>query len=121
MRRAWLALAIAAAAILGGGALFAVVEGVPFTSGAYWALVTASTVGYGDVIAHKTAGRIITAVVILTAIPALARLQSVHIRSHMSADLDAIQASADKALRIAADTYRHHTGEDHPDAPPPKE
>lgn len=30
---------------------------------------------------------------------------------------DQVMATADAAHKIAADTYRHHTGRDHPDAP----
>jgi len=65
-------LSVAALSILAGGELFALTEHVSFGTGAYWAAVTASTVGYGDVTPHNSAGRIVAVAVILTAIPALA-------------------------------------------------
>lgn len=52
-----------------GGLLFAVVEHLPWTSGLYWAVATATTVGYGDVIPRTSAGRAIAVVVMLTVIP----------------------------------------------------
>ena len=114
-------LAVAAAVITGGAALFAYVERLPFTTGLYWAIVTAATVGYGDIAARTSTGRLITVAVILTAVPLLgavfARMTSAHIRGHLRKDLGDIRGTAEKAHRIAADTYRHHTGRDHPDAP----
>ncbi len=65
-------LTLAAASILIGGVLFATTEHVSLGTGLYWAVVTASTVGYGDVTPHNPAGRIVSIIVILTAIPALA-------------------------------------------------
>jgi len=65
-------LGLAALAVLGGGGLFALTEHVSFTTGVYWAVVTASTVGYGDVTPHNTAGRVVAVIVILTVIPLLA-------------------------------------------------
>lgn len=65
-------LAAAAACVAGGGALFAATQGLPFSTGLYWAITTASTVGYGDVTAHNPAGRVVAAAVMLTAIPMLA-------------------------------------------------
>src|SRR6202451_3143902 len=40
------------------GALFAATQKLPFTTGLYWAITTATTVGYGDVSPHNTAGRV---------------------------------------------------------------
>jgi voltage-gated potassium channel len=65
-------LSLAGIAVVGGGGLFAATEHVSFGTGLYWAVVTASTVGYGDVTPHNTAGRIVSVAVILTAIPLLA-------------------------------------------------
>jgi voltage-gated potassium channel len=61
--------------VLAGGAAFAAVypaPGLPVTTGWYWAITTATTVGYGDVIPKNAAGRIIASVVMLTTIPLLA-------------------------------------------------
>jgi len=52
-----------------GGALFSLTQHISFGTGLYWAVTTATTVGYGDVIPHNTAGRVIASVVMLTTIP----------------------------------------------------
>jgi voltage-gated potassium channel len=65
-------LAAAAACVLVGGALFALTQQLPFTTGLYWAITTATTVGYGDVTPHNAAGRVVASAVMLTTIPLLA-------------------------------------------------
>lgn len=58
--------------LAGGGGFAAVTPDTPFTTGLYWAVVTAATVGYGDVSPKNPAGRVVAVVVMLTAIPLLA-------------------------------------------------
>ncbi len=66
-------LAGVAASVVIGGAVFAATQPrVPFTTGLYWAITTASTVGYGDVTPQNPASRVVAVVVMLTAIPMLA-------------------------------------------------
>jgi voltage-gated potassium channel len=65
-------LASACGCVLAGGAAFAATQGRPFTTGVYWAVTTASTVGYGDVTPDNGAGRVIAVLVMLTTIPLLA-------------------------------------------------
>jgi voltage-gated potassium channel len=65
-------LAAALGCVLGGGALFAWTQGLPFSTGLYWAITTATTVGYGDVTPKNGAGRVIASAVMLTTIPLLA-------------------------------------------------
>jgi voltage-gated potassium channel len=67
----WLVGAVAACK-LAGGALFAVTQHIPVTRGWYWALETATTVGYGDVTPANASGRVVASVVMLTTIPMLA-------------------------------------------------
>jgi voltage-gated potassium channel len=55
-----------------GGALFAVTQQLPVTTGWYWAITTATTVGYGDVTPHNASGRVVASLVMLTTIPLLA-------------------------------------------------
>lgn len=55
--------------MLVGAALFSLTEGVGYGTGVYWAITTATTVGYGDVTPHNAAGRIIASGVMLTTIP----------------------------------------------------
>ncbi|MCL4423582.1 MAG: ion channel [Actinobacteria bacterium] len=60
---------LGALAVLIGAALFAATQHVSFGTGVYWAITTATTVGYGDVTPHNAVGRAIATLVMLTAIP----------------------------------------------------
>lgn len=50
------------------GSLFSIVERVGMTDGLYWALVTMTTVGYGDIVPRTAAGRIIAMLTIAAGI-----------------------------------------------------
>lgn len=65
-------LALAGIAIIGGGVAYSASQGVSVGTGLYWAVVTASTVGYGDVTPHNSTGRLVAVLVIFTAIPLFA-------------------------------------------------
>jgi voltage-gated potassium channel len=65
-------LAAAAGCVLAGAGAFAGTQSLPFSTGLYWAVTTATTVGYGDVTPHNGAGRVIASLVMLTTIPLLA-------------------------------------------------
>ena len=62
-------LATAVAIVLLGAVLFSLTQHVSIGLALYWAITTATTVGYGDVLPHNTVGRIIASVVMLTTIP----------------------------------------------------
>lgn len=64
-----LLLTTAATILLVGAALFSLTQHISFGVALYWAVTTATTVGYGDVTPHNTAGRIIASGVMLTTIP----------------------------------------------------
>lgn len=51
------------------GLLFAAAEHQPLTTGLYWSVITASTVGYGDVTPRTPDGRLIAVLAAVTAIP----------------------------------------------------
>jgi voltage-gated potassium channel len=65
-------LTTATACVLVGAGLFAATQNLPYTTGLYWAVTTATTVGYGDVTPKNAVGRLIASLVMLTAIPLLA-------------------------------------------------
>jgi voltage-gated potassium channel len=71
-RNVVLLLGAVAIVVLIGAELFALAEGLPFTTGLYWAVTTATTVGYGDVTPHNAIGRLLASLVMLTTIPMLA-------------------------------------------------
>jgi len=56
--RIWLILAIYAASLVAGAAVFAYAEGKSLGDGLWWATVTALTIGYGDLTPATTIGRI---------------------------------------------------------------
>ncbi len=65
-------IGLALAIVVIGAALFSLTEHISFGFGLYWAITTATTVGYGDVTPHNTAGRVIATGVMLTTIPIIA-------------------------------------------------
>ncbi|MGH3421665.1 MAG: potassium channel family protein, partial [Streptosporangiaceae bacterium] len=71
-RRVAILLGSVVGVVLLGAGLFALAEDLPFTTGLYWAVTTATTVGYGDVTPHNPVGKLIASLVMLTAIPMLA-------------------------------------------------
>jgi voltage-gated potassium channel len=71
-RHVLILLGSAVAVVLVGAELFALAESLPFSTGLYWAVTTATTVGYGDVTPHNPVGRLIASLVMLITIPLLA-------------------------------------------------
>jgi voltage-gated potassium channel len=62
-------IGLAVVIVLVGAGLFSLSEGVGYGLALYWSITTATTVGYGDVTPHNTAGRLIATGVMLTTIP----------------------------------------------------
>ena len=58
--------------LFAGALAFSATQHVPVTTGLYWAITTATTVGYGDVTPKNGAGRIVAVAVMLTTIPLFA-------------------------------------------------
>jgi voltage-gated potassium channel len=65
-------LAAALGCALGGAALFSYTDNIGFGTAIYWAITTATTVGYGDVTPHNGASQVIASATMLTTIPLLA-------------------------------------------------
>jgi voltage-gated potassium channel len=61
-----------AACLFVGAALFALTQHIAFGTALYWAVTTATTVGYGDVTPKNAAGRVVAVGVMLTTIPLFA-------------------------------------------------
>ena len=58
-RRVVILLGSVVGVVLIGAGLFALAEDLPFTSALYWAVTTATTVGYGDITPHNPVGKLI--------------------------------------------------------------
>jgi voltage-gated potassium channel len=83
MRAALISLAAAVACIAAGAAAFTLTQRTGIITGAYWAVTTATTVGYGDVTPHNSAGELISIGTELTTIPLLTNAFShIHLRRH---------------------------------------
>ncbi|MCL5063516.1 MAG: ion channel [Firmicutes bacterium] len=87
-RQDWLFSLLAGIATLISATLFALTQHVSWFTGIYWAVVTVTTVGYGDVVPKNTSGRILAIVTMLVIIPLVgaifadwaAKATSIHIR-----------------------------------------
>lgn len=62
------AIALALLTAVGGGAAFASVERYSIGNGIYWAVTTMTTVGYGDIVPHTPAGKVVAVIVMLIGI-----------------------------------------------------
>jgi voltage-gated potassium channel len=70
-RHALALIALVTAVVVAGGIAFSLAENISIWDGWYWAVVTATTVGYGDVTPKTSAGHVIAVVVMLSTIPLL--------------------------------------------------
>jgi voltage-gated potassium channel Kch len=71
-RAALATIAAAAALDTAGGLAFAAAEHIPAADGLYWAVITATTIGYGDITPRTPAGHVLAVLVALTVVPLFA-------------------------------------------------
>lgn len=57
-------LVVFATTIMGAAIVYGQFEGAGFLDSLYWAIVTATTLGYGDFSPHSTGGKVLTSVLI---------------------------------------------------------
>lgn len=103
--RAIKVLVIALSTDMACGLVFALTEHLAVVTGLYWAITTATTVGYGDVTPNSWLGHFIAVIVMLTVIPLFAAAFSL-----MTSGLTSLQVS-DSEERLKAhfeDRLRHH-------------
>jgi voltage-gated potassium channel len=93
-------------AVLGGGAAFRIAEAnqdLTYGTSIWWALTTATTVGYGDVFPETDAGRFIAAGVMVVGIGFVALLTAAMARQFLEPATDAIEADDREVLRLLQD------------------
>ncbi len=90
-------LSAAMCCLLLGAVLFSVTQQIGFGKAVYWAVTTATTVGYGDVTPHNGIGEIIASAVMLTTIPLLASVFAVMTGAIAAAGVRRILAMRDHA------------------------
>jgi voltage-gated potassium channel len=85
-------LGAAVGCMLLGAVLFSATQHIPFTTALYWAITTATTVGYGDITPKTGAGRLVASGVMLTTIPLLASVFALATGGYVAAGLRRILA-----------------------------
>lgn len=111
-RAACLAIIMAAACDAAGGLAYAAAEHISSWLGLYYAVTTATTVGYGDVTPHTGAGHVIAAAIMLTVVPLFAAtfsllttaLTEARVKSHMRGQEERLKQHIENRLR-------HHLSE----------
>ncbi|WP_205696352.1 potassium channel family protein [Conexibacter sp. SYSU D00693] len=105
---------VAVLAILGGGEAYAAAEDVPVGDGIYFAITTATTVGYGDIAPETTVGKAVSVVVMLVGIGLVAVLTGAVAERFLSRDVEALETTeraADQELRAELRQLRTDTAE----------
>lgn len=96
-----------------GGLLLARLEGLTISAGLYFAWVTGTTVGYGDLVPTSEASRLVAIFVALlgilfTGLIVALALEAAKLSIRMNGSLDEIRASAEERLATRV-TDRHRT------------
>lgn len=82
-----------------GGAAYSVVETKPLLDSIWWATVTATSTGYGDMYPTTLAGRIIGAIVMNAGVLIIVPLITAHISSRLIVDNDTFTHSEQEDLK----------------------
>lgn len=110
-RAALVTIGTAAIIIVAGGLAFAAADHISPGLGLYFAITTATTAGYGDVIPRSTAGHWIAVILMLTAVPLVAAtfslvtatLTASQVKWHMNRTEERLKQHVDERLQ-------HHLG-----------
>ena len=85
--------------ILTSAGLYSWLEDQSVGNALWWAVITASTVGYGDTYPATTAGRILTAVLISTMVLVVIPLITAHFASKLIVDQDAFRHDEQEEIK----------------------
>lgn len=95
-------IALALVLVLVAGALVRLVEPDTFTSiglSYWWAVETVTTVGYGDVVPHDPAGRVVGVLLMLTGLALIPTLTSVIVSTFLSKRREAEQERLEQMVQ----------------------
>jgi len=81
------------------GVIYSVVEGRNFGDAVWWAIVTASTVGYGDISPATWQGRALAALLISVMVLVVIPLITAHFASRLIVDTDAFRHEEQEELK----------------------
>jgi len=108
---ACLTIALAAAIDVLGGLAFAAAEHISDGRALYFAVTTATTAGYGDIIPRTTAGHWIATGLVLTAVPLFSATFSLATASLTASQVKwHIQGTEERLKRHVDDRLRRHDG-----------
>jgi len=82
-------LAVFIGVMLGASTLYAIFEGASFLDSVYWALVTATTLGYGDFSPHSVFGKVLTGGLIMFTVFILIPTITANVAAGLIVDRDA--------------------------------
>jgi voltage-gated potassium channel len=85
--------------IVVSAALYRIFEDVSTGDAAWWAIVTASTVGYGDISPHSWQARVVATVLISTMVLLVIPLITAHFASKLIVDTDAFRHEEQEELK----------------------
>lgn len=100
------------------GVVFGLADHVGVWNGLYFATVTGTTVGYGDIIPHGWGPHVCAVAMMVLVVPLFGASFSLFTSGlaalHLKARSRKADAAAEAAHQIMSDLYREQTGTDHP-------
>jgi voltage-gated potassium channel len=102
--------------LFGSAAIYAVTEKVSYLDSVYWAIVTATTLGYGDLSPHTVAGRTLTAVLISLTVFLLIPLITANLASKLIVNRDAFTDEEQEEVKGALRELLRRIETGNPDA-----
>jgi voltage-gated potassium channel len=105
-----------ASLLFGSAAIYSVTENTPYLDSVYWAIVTATTLGYGDLSPHGLAGRVLTSVLISLTVFLLIPLITANLASKLIVNRDAFTDEEQEEVKGALRELLRRVETGNPDA-----